>query len=127
MIDDTYITPVRKVKEFFVLSGDSFDVEDLGDNTIVMEFTGGRSPIVEDNNVAVLFGSLSNSESDETLSLDNMITHLTKVDDNSYSLVIDSDKEFDTANISLYSMYKEQDPYCLWSYSAEVSFIRIWL
>ena len=103
-VSDDYITPVRKIKDYITLSGDSFDIEALGDSSNKLELTlaGGKVPITEDN-VSIVMGSLSNSETGESLDIDMEMFNLQKVDDESYKLVIKSDKEFDSADLIVYT------------------------
>lgn len=103
-VSDDYITPVRKIKDYIVFSGDSFDIEALGDSSNKLELTlaGGKVPITEDN-VSIVMGSLSNSETGESLEIDMEMFNLQKVDDESYKLVIKSDKEFNSASLLVYT------------------------
>lgn len=103
-VSDDYITPIGKVKDYIVFSGDSFDIEALGDSSNKLELTlsGGKVPITEDN-VSIVMGSLSNSETGESLDIDMEMFNLQKVDDESYKLVIKSDKEFDSADLTVYT------------------------
>lgn len=101
---DEYITPVKKIKDYVTFSGDSFDIEALGDSSTKLELivSDGIDRIVEDDNVSIVMGSLSNSESGESISVSE-ISKLQKVDD-SYKLTLRYKEEFDTADLFVYTL-----------------------
>lgn len=101
---DEYITPVKKIKDYVTFSGDSFDIEALGDSSTKLELivSGGVDRIVEDDNVSIVMGSLSNSESGESISVSE-ISKLQKIDD-SYKLTLRYKEEFDTADLFVYTL-----------------------
>lgn len=101
---DEYITPVKKIKDYVTFSGDSFDIEALGDSSTKLALTvsGGVDHIVEDNNVSIVMGSLSNSESGESINVSEL-SKLQKIDD-SYKLTLRYKEEFDTADLFVYTL-----------------------
>jgi hypothetical protein len=98
---DDYITPVKKIKDCIIFSGDSFDIAALGDGStkLELELSGGEDSITEDGNISIVTGSLSNSESGESIDVDK-ITKLEKIGD-SYKLTLKYDEEFDTATLGV--------------------------
>lgn len=130
LINEDWVDEVNprkgKIKDYFVLSGDSFDKEAITvEDSLDMIFYGGADKI--DSNICMVTGSLSNTESGESLEFNKEMMKLQR-DGSKFKLIIKSDKEFNKADLDvtcfsdlkLYGSVTQEHTSNLSSYSLQI-------
>lgn len=100
-----------QIKEFFRVYGDSFDKDSISTTEDELEITlSGPMVLPAGSNTCTVSGTLSNSNTEESVKFDEEIFKLDKVNDN-YELNIKSDKDFNIFDLTIKIVPKYSEVY----------------